>query len=63
MSRVDGHGMRVGDLLGYPPLVPRRNEPVTSRYYHLLEFNELADAEQYRVSELMRAGEQGVDQF
>jgi len=26
---------------------------------NLLEFNELADAEQYRVSELMRAGERG----
>jgi hypothetical protein len=27
---------------------------------NLLEFNELADAEQYRVSELMRAGERGA---
>ena len=32
MSRIDGHGMRVGNLFGYPPLVPRRDDPVTQRY-------------------------------
>jgi hypothetical protein len=32
MSRIDGHGMRVGNLFGYPTLVPRRDDPVTQRY-------------------------------
>jgi hypothetical protein len=27
MSRIDGHGMRVGNLFGYPTLVPRRDDP------------------------------------
>jgi hypothetical protein len=34
MPRIDRHGVCVGNLFGYPTLVPGRDDPVTQRYQH-----------------------------